>query len=119
MKHTPEPWTLTKRIESFLSTKWDAFAFFVEGPKDSMCRPCAVFTDGEKNRGLAEANAERIISCINACAGIPDPEVTIPALVEALKNLCEEVSGNVPGYHQAPVVQTAQALLSTINLPTT
>ena len=48
-----------------------------------------------------EASTRRIVSCVNACAGIADPEKAIPAMYEALEavarlnegqgrlNLCE------------------------------
>jgi len=32
-----------------------------------------------------ESEAQRIISCVNACRGIPDPEKVVPLLLEAVK----------------------------------
>jgi len=32
----------------------------------------------------ATANTERTIACVNACAGIADPEETVPAALKAL-----------------------------------
>ena len=37
------------------------------------------------------SNCERIASCVNACASLPDPEKDIPALIEALRHMVDSV----------------------------
>ena len=39
------------------------------------------------NGPTSDANAKRIVDCVNACAGIKDPEKTIPLMVEALDKI--------------------------------
>ena len=48
---------------------------------------------GEDYEMFSAADAERIVQCVNACAGLSDPEATITALVEALQELIEVVDG--------------------------
>ena len=50
-------------------------------------------------RPLAEdtANAQRIVACVNALAGIADPETTIPALIAALRECVEWREGDPDG----------------------
>jgi len=44
----------------------------------------------------AEANATRIVSCVNACAGIADPERDVPAMREALRELVWMIGARGP-----------------------
>jgi len=70
MKHTPEPWKIYGSDEL----------------------PLAIIQDDEDGMGIIEftqngvnpANAKRIVSCVNACQGIEDPETTIKELIEML-----------------------------------
>ena len=50
-----------------------------------------------------EANARRIVDCVNACEGIADPSV-VPDLLAALEGLCERVS--------AEKIEQASALIA-------
>lgn len=76
--HTPEPWT---------------FTFQGAVCSEETCDILAVCTGEMENKTEAEseaarmANAARIVSCVNACAGIIDPGATIRDLLEALKAL--------------------------------
>jgi hypothetical protein len=49
--------------------------------------------EGLKTEALErnDANAERIVTCWNACADIPNPTETIAKMVEALKRLTDVV----------------------------
>lgn len=64
--HSEEPWRV-----GYLS--WPAHdtgsALVIDSA--GMFRPCAVYGDGSRNAGTTEANARRIVACVNACAGIP------------------------------------------------
>ena len=75
MKHTPEPWIATKR---------DDVGYDVGGERSIMA---IVEFDHEDARvtGDDEANAKRIVACVNACKGIKDPEQAVPMLLEACR----------------------------------
>jgi hypothetical protein len=50
-------------------------------------------------RPVELANADRIVACVNACKGIPDPEETIPELVELARQVVlayVQREGNIP-----------------------
>ncbi len=91
-RHTQEPWTVGQRPNT----------------RDIFAR--GMLFSGMKTRPLheAEADAERAVACVNACAGIPDPETTIPELVDALRECLEQHKG-VYRYGLAP-----RSALSTI-----
>lgn len=97
-KHTPEPWSadLTRHTPSlsipiqaagvqhsvaaapldFYSTAWD--------------KPAATY----RQNATAKANAERIVACVNACAGIPDPAAAIRAAERALRSVLAQCGGD-------------------------
>lgn len=62
MKHTPEPWTTT------INGRDCAQVVDVDGRRIAMC-----IGQSERN----EANAARIVACVNACAGMEDPAEAI------------------------------------------
>lgn len=76
-KHTPGPWSVDPESE-------DAEAFVIFGPeKDNGW--CSLIACLAKRSDLpVEANAARIVACVNACEGIADPSV-VPKLLETLK----------------------------------
>lgn len=77
-RHTPEPWRVG-----------DA-GFTVFGPKDSIPVPLTIAT-------LRNAyNTRRIVSCVNACAGLTDPAAEIAALREALRHLTDTAAACYP-----------------------
>lgn len=72
IEHTPEPWHVGVRTAH---SKRDIY-----GPQGSIVALAdGVFTSLPE----AQANARRIVACVNACAGIDDPEKYI-ALAKAL-----------------------------------
>ena len=78
-KWTPEPWKveITTKTKSFgPSQERFVTQFFL---KDSCGIP--IFNASAKKK----SDADRIASCVNALAGIPNPQ----KFVEAAKNLCE------------------------------
>jgi hypothetical protein len=87
-QHTPTPWE-TSAVVSAGGVGWD------------VCEASA----GDMIADLqdcpnAEANAKRIVACVNACEGIDDPEQSIPAMKRALENIL--------GIESAPGTQAAQ-----------
>ena len=89
-KHTKTPWAHEKPGDDNLAN--DMF-HVVCGDLDAdndqwMC--VARFTDSEcsdfyPDTEVCEANAARIVACVNACEGIADPSV-VPELLEACKS---------------------------------
>ena len=76
MRHTREPWFISQVV-----TKSDGLRMFhldseTDGPVGYFDTLCSI-DEGD------ELDANRIVACVNACAGL-DPEA-IPAMVEALE----------------------------------
>jgi len=49
--------------------------------------------DANRQHPADIANAKRIVSCVNGCKGIKDPESVVPELVAALKGLLDQLEG--------------------------
>lgn len=77
--HTPEPWSINEWPQGDAEIRIGAVGY---------PRIAAVLLKYESINGQ-KANAERIVACVNACAGI-DPEA-IPLLMEALRDLIPHV----------------------------
>lgn len=102
-QHTPEPWALRKLFEEpimvpFPETNEEAYTneYAVHGIDDRVIACVEYFTD-TNHKGWGhnetiekwEANAERIVACVNACAGMIDPAKEIAELraeIARLKN---------------------------------
>lgn len=78
--HTAEPWIVEP--EEWSNHKNLAVCAVNIGPVAIIHRE----PDEDTPEKLAEdeANAKRIVACVNSCTGIPDPATAIPALREAL-----------------------------------
>jgi hypothetical protein len=92
-KHTPEPWRYDgipwKEGENIYGT----FDIHAENKKwIGDTKPYG----GENFTGIeeAEANAQRIVQCVNACKGIENPGETIVELAEACDFLLSEITKN-------------------------
>ena len=72
MKHTSEPWSL-------LSQRQD----IIKGKDGSHILECI----GHEANPRTQANADRIVACVNACAGMEDPAYEIAKLREEVKRL--------------------------------
>ena len=81
-KHTPEPWRICEPFEG---------AGGYEIADSAMNRVCCDIT---------EINANRIVTCVNACAGMADPA----AEIAELKRQRDELLGLVKAvsYHSIP-----------------
>ena len=86
-QHTKEPWKVRE-----LFNDDEVIDCFVEGPQEAGMPYCAEIL-GDDYTGFGDLerkrkDAARIVACVNACAGIPDP-AAFRDLVEAAKNLLE------------------------------
>ena len=78
MEHTPTLWTAT--FEKTILAQDGGFI--------------AVLERGGWYLNNAQANAKRIVQCVNACAPFKDPQISIPKLlfeVEALQDRVKEL----------------------------
>ncbi|MEO0966023.1 MAG: hypothetical protein AAFY08_13015 [Planctomycetota bacterium] len=79
--HTPEPWSVHEVHDSFgglADEDEEVISRGVNGPDG------VGINKGEEFELFSEADARRIVSCVNACAGMDDPEATIKAMRTAL-----------------------------------
>jgi hypothetical protein len=95
MKHTPEPWRVSGKIvntQNVVSIK--AIDKTISTLAADEFRNCTI---EEVN-----ANAARIVACVNACAGMDDPAAEIERLRDMEKNI-------------APIMQTVRSLAQHIS----
>lgn len=87
-QHTPEPW----RVES--TTVWNKDFRILQ-------------TDhcGSNKGDIKQANAKRIVTCVNACAGIANPEA-LPDIVETLRVALKDAS-QIPEHASSRVLNDA------------
>lgn len=71
-KWTPEPWALEQNGAAWNLRSLDRVDPFMY-----------LIGLTHNNPGEHTANAKRIVECVNGCAGIEDPETTVPELVAA------------------------------------
>lgn len=104
-KHTPEPWIAIDRAIK-LNNGFGYGETVANVPGGNTSGPFFVQSDEE-----CEANARRIVSCVNACAGMEDPAAEITELKRqrdelfaVISTIAEEVPhrhgsrGNAPGH---------------------
>ena len=81
MNHTPEPWEA-------IPPTWDCASGRILGPKEAdLGKPIIGFVSRVLPNN--QYNAERIVECVNACAGIENPSAIRSAL-DALNELLLE-----------------------------
>lgn len=83
-KHTREPWNTGEDEIGVTIIRTDAK------------NPCSIaeLCDGLPGDHVErDANAARIVACVNACAGIANPDA-IPLIVAALRALCAYVTND-------------------------
>lgn len=68
-KHTPEPWNATDNgfFYELRAESGHSFTNVMENEHHPLTR----------GRAIEKANAERIVACVNACAGFDNPEFVI------------------------------------------
>lgn len=77
-KHTPEPWKTEYRKDSRGMFHQDIFD--VNGETIAVMSWYPVKVSETKTETNREANARRIVACVNACAGMDDPQIAISKL---------------------------------------
>ena len=89
-KHTPEPWSIgTSRITSLNICAKDS-----DGNEAIVASPNFNFSNHHEN-------AVRIVTCINACAGMEDPAAEIAELKRQRDELLDVLSTAIPMIKQA------------------
>jgi hypothetical protein len=98
-KHTPEPWVIADHLG-----KIEGKVMIIGGGKGETGKPYAIagifdFSDEDRESiEEAKANAQRIVSCVNACAGLTQDELnfsisdggikkSVSGLLEAARDL--------------------------------
>ncbi len=82
MKHTPEPWEYG--FDEYGGYDCCSAGYIILSAEQHICTIDVGDYEGKSNHipnEAAEANAERIVSCVNACAGI-NPEAVPELLAE-------------------------------------
>jgi hypothetical protein len=74
--HTPEPWVSRAVVDRH---DFNATAADVQGPHGEFVADCG-------SHEHATANGRRIVSCVNALAGVANPEA-VPQMIEALRKI--------------------------------
>lgn len=65
-KHTPEPWAIDP--DDRPNMHWNNHIVSEANPNIAIC---FMAHDGTEQNERGEANARRVVACVNACAGIP------------------------------------------------
>lgn len=85
MSHTPEPWSVAE--ESFDN---DGIHESVIRGLDGRAAIAVTLEFGANNPGMREANARRIVACVNACATMPTDDLEEMVSVGGnIRNLAE------------------------------
>ena len=96
-EHTPEPWAVIETEHKKIS--------YIEVLANGYSPICRVFRKGKSGIKYTlpqKANAERIVACVNACAGIKNPDV-VPKIIEVAKQL-------VADYNFQPRIRRSRAM---------
>jgi hypothetical protein len=106
--HTPGPWASCKPRESHTKHPLIVGTGFHNGKIATMGAPGKFWSTPERE----QANADRIVACVNACEGI-NPEA-VPDLVAALEDALlslKRVHVDERDWADNPVIQNARAAL--------
>lgn len=80
--HTPEPWTMNKVDEGQTD---NGYKEHINVCQASTNTPLAKVEHSGLDWEEYEANAQRIIECVNACKGIEHPSKDIPQMIEVIE----------------------------------
>lgn len=105
-KHTSGPW-ICGDYSGYISSENMGYVplvtpFLVEANRDNQNGPTPE----------AQANAARIVACVNACEGIKDPEEMVPEMMNFIHELTEVDEGSTIDYVLEGWVIAARALLA-------
>ncbi len=95
-QHTPEPWHQSSRY--LYDKDWHTLAAF-----------CTTNRDAPPEQDIA--NTQRIVACVNACAGIADPAATLAALRALLDDVADMLEDRIGYDNTAAHVRSMRALL--------
>lgn len=109
--HTAEPWEFVPAIKGRLSLR-----AFIRAPREGGM-PYALEVAGEDYTGYGdderrEADLQRIVACVNACADMDDPAKEIDDLRSALREAIEMMPEG--GVRRAAWVLSARALIAKV-----
>lgn len=93
-KHTPEPWVADDRHD--IETN-----FYSDDATGSIIGGCQEYTFAHRDIEERRANARRIVSCVNACAGMSDPTAEIAELKRQRDELLASLGAAIPLIKQA------------------
>ena len=94
-KHTPEPWVVEDRQD--IDTN-----FYSDDATVSIIGGCQEYIFAHRDIEERRANARRIVTCVNACAGMDDPAAEIAELKRqrdellAALNYARDYLGDIP-----------------------
>jgi hypothetical protein len=83
--HTPEPWELMALVPTEAGRKANRWITSANAPRHKRTVALVHRLDeyvALKHDAEGEANAHRIVSCVNALAGVPDPAAYVKAFEE-------------------------------------
>lgn len=93
-KHTPEPWVFDDLQD--LETN-----FYSDDATGSIIGGCQEYMFAHRDIEERRANARRIVTCINACAGMADPAAEIAELKRQRDELLAALGVAIPLIKQA------------------
>ena len=93
-KHSPEPWTTGEQHESMI-TLWAADKRYVGTMRGSNLLEGI---DGHVNYGTMEANARRVLACVNFCRDFPTESLEGRSLVFIEPGTELRSAADIPGF---------------------
>lgn len=104
--HTPGPWAAVDERDG------GVLAFRIASSKGTDAVAHVVgYTDVEGNDPTTEANAARIVQCVNALEGVADPAAVLAEVRAALTDARDRLAGMTGVPDPLPRVRAALALL--------
>lgn len=75
-EHTPEPWFLGKKVDQVTIGGHRHEVYPIEDEEFGVAACILPFVDiSEKTRRMVQANARRIVACVNACQGLKTEDI--------------------------------------------
>lgn len=102
-KHTPGPWILEK-------PELDCVAISASSG-DWLDLASVVIRVNDKHDPEGQANAARIVACVNACEGLADPSV-VPDLLAALEGIELKSAGSICDSGRPDINEIARAAIA-------
>jgi hypothetical protein len=100
MNHTPEPWHVSG---NYVRSHPDGKGYRI------------FWQCGDGPHPTWQADLHRAVACVNGCKGIPDPETTIPELIEALRFVAKQPTDQTASPEQCSMVAVAMDALAKLS----